>query len=238
MLRGSQNWQGWARRAWSPRDLPRLRWWGEPSGFQFTGSSCDSWTDGNLGTHNLSNTGTNRPAKVASALNGYDGIQTVTASAQVLKKQTGPLLTSGTFSFGLIFRVDATVANQTFIAHQVPGADGFVLFSNAGNYGISYQGTGTLATASAVGLASFNMHIFTATAGQPATYRINSTGITLTPTSHVFVNPGATASLAIGGRITDLMSTATYVAGFMCDTDIGTAGIANVERYWKTKYAL
>ena len=216
-------------------DLPGLKWWVEPDSIVAT-DAVDSWTDKSGLGNTITETGTNRPTLVSSVLDGYNGIQVVAASSQRLRKLNSPLITGRAFTFGLVMRVDANIANARYFCNGIISSSGLEFCDAAGLYSPTFAGVANQ-PANALSLGAFHMFVYRV-AG-PLTngfYRYDRAATAMTSTLG-FINPSASAPLILGARDNlTLHSSATFVAGFLCDRFLTEVHVAFIEQTWKTKY--
>lgn len=219
-------------------DLPGLKWWVEPDGIVSTGSTVTSWTDKSGNGNTIAESGSNRPSLVSSALNGFNGVQFVRASSQRLIKTSAPLIAAGgSFTFGIVMRVDASNADQRFISNSVSGTNGFELMHNGTKYDISFAGIG-FQDANTIIVGGFHMFMFRVSNSAVLTgsYRYDAAETSFSGLTG-FATPGAASLLAMGAAVglTD-HADMTAIAAFICSGHLEAKHVLAAESYWKNKY--
>lgn len=228
-----------AVRTYTLADLPGLKWWAEPDSISATGSAVDAWTDKSAAATNLAEVGANRPTLVTNALNGFNGVQVLAATNQRLHKDNIALLTAKAFTFGLVMRVDAVVADSAFLSYVdvQTTLGGFELYSNSGKYDINHVNA-AIQDADTISTGTFRIITYRFSGTSCGFYRSGRGRVALSASTIAYSTPGATIGLTIGARNHNFVNpaSATYVAGFLCDGYLTDGQVLFAENFWKTKY--
>lgn len=224
-------------------DLPGLKWWVEPDSIVAT-DAVDSWTDKSGNGNTLTATGADRPSIAAAALDGYNGVQVVAASSQRLRKSNVlSIVPNRVFSFGLVLRVDAVIADSIpfcFLdTDTVAGGFGLEVSAAGGKYDILHHSAGNF-EGDVIVEDVFRIITYRFPGWANASYRSARTPTALTLGSGTFISysiPGATVGLTLGMRQNNINpASATFIAGFVCDRYLTDSQIRAAENIWKSKY--
>lgn len=219
-------------------DLPKLAWWMEPDSF-VGATDVGSCTDKSGSGNTLTSSGANRPVRQAAVLNGYDGVKVVAASNQYLTRDHDVFFTGKAFTFGLVVRVDAVVADSNIMSYDdvETTAGGFTVRMNGGKYSVLHNAV-AFQDGDDITTGTFRILTYRFPGAALGSYRSARVDVALAGATTNYTIPGATVGLTLGSRnhaFTDPTS-CTYVAGFLCGQYLTSAQVMAVENLWKAKY--